>query len=93
MTGAALAILHDDGRVRYVPGGLGADLVPAVPGDDHHAVRIELAGRREHVPEHAAPAQGVQHLRNPRFHPCALARGEDYDSDRARFAHAASLLG
>ena len=93
MTGAGLAVLHDDGRVRYVPRGLGADLLPAVPGDDHRALRIELAGRSEHVAEHAATAQGVQHFRNPRFHPRALARGEDYDSDRARFAHAASLLG
>ena len=93
VAGAGLAVLHDDGRGRCVPHGLGTDLLPAVPGDDHHVLRIELAGRREHVPEHAATAQGMQHLGNPRFHPCALACGEDYDSDRARFAHAARLLG
>ncbi len=93
VTGARLAVLHDDDRVRHVPGGLGPDLLPAVPGDDHRALRVELAGRREHVPEHAASAQRMQHLGNPRFHPGALACGEDYDSGRARFAHAASLLG
>jgi hypothetical protein len=64
-----------------------------MPGDDHQVLRIELADRRQHMPEHAATAQGMQHLRNPRSHPCTLARGEDYDGDRARFAHAASLLG
>jgi hypothetical protein len=76
-----------------MPRGLGADLLAAVPGDDDEALRIELAAASERVPEHAATAQRMQHLRDPRFHPGALACGKDYDSDRARFAHAAILLG
>ena len=50
VTGARLAVLHDGDHLRHVPRGLGPDLLPAVPGDDHRAPRVELAGRGEHVP-------------------------------------------
>ena len=93
VAGAGQPFLHDHAYAGHLPGGLGADLVPAVAGDDDEALWIELGRRRERMPEHAATAQRMQHLRNPRVHPGALACGKDNDSDRARFAHAASLLG
>ena len=82
-----LDYLHHHPHVRGAPGRFGADLVPAVTGHHDEALRAESGRRRQRVPEHAAAAQGVQHLRDPRSHPRALARGEDDDSDRARLAH------
>ena len=93
VAGADQLVLDDDPHVRGVPGRFGAHLVPAVPDHDDEALRAELGRRRQRVPEHAATAQGMQHLRDARSHPRALARGEDDDGDRARFAHGASLLG
>ena len=87
VAGTGQPVLHDHPHAGRVPGGFGADRVPAVADDDDEALRIKAARYRQRVPEHAAPAQGMQHLRDPRFHPCALARGKDDDGDRARFAH------
>ena len=93
VAGAGQSLLHDHAHAGHIPGGFGADLVPAVAGHDDDALRVKLARCHQRVPEHAATAQGMQHLRGPRFHSGALACGKDDDSDRARFAHAASLLG
>jgi len=65
VAGTALPLLHHHVHVRHLPGGFGADLVPAVADDDDEALRRELARRRQRVPEHAATAQGMQHLRDP----------------------------
>ncbi len=93
VAGAGQSLLHDHAHAGRMPGGFGADLFPAVASHDDDALRVKLPRRSQRVPEHAATAQGMQHFRDPRFHPGALACGKDDDSDRARFAHAASLLG
>jgi hypothetical protein len=93
VAGTEQLLLHHQADLRGQPRGLRADLLPAVPGHHDQPVRLKFAGRRERVPEHAAPAQAVQHLGNPGFHPGALACGQDNHSDGARFAHAAGLLG
>ena len=87
VAGAAQPVLHHHPHVRGAPGRFGADLVPAVTGHHDEALRAESGRRRQRVPEHAATAQGMQHLRDARSHPRTLARGEDDDSDRARLAH------
>src|SRR5205823_1574429 len=48
------------------------------PDDHDQALGVELARRREDVPDHAATAQLVQHLGRPAgLHPGPLARCED----------------
>ena len=86
VAGAGQPLLHHHAHAGRMPGRLGADLVPAVAGHHDQPLRAEAARRGQRVPEHAAAAQGMQHLGDPRFHPCALARGENDDSNRARFA-------
>ncbi|GAA2081211.1 hypothetical protein GCM10009780_18600 [Actinomadura alba] len=69
---------------------MGDDLLAAVTDHDDQALRFELAGRGQHVTEHAAAAQLVQDLGGAGLHPGALTGGEDDYSSRA---HLRRLLG
>jgi len=64
------------------------------PGQHRRGAAGESGRRRSAVPEHAAAAQGVQHLfRDPMISSACPRPREDDDSDRARWATAARLLG
>ena len=89
--GAELLVLAHDPRLRGDRGHLRADLLPAMPDDDHELGRVKLVGRRERVPEQGAAAQRVQHLGGAGLHALALAGGEDDDCGRGSFAHEKSI--
>ena len=85
--------LDDHARIRRVLGDVRDHLVPALARHHDEAVRVQVADDREHVPQHAATAHGVQHLRGTGLHPPALARGEDDHGCGADSTHSCGLLG
>ena len=58
--------------------------LPARTDDDDGRRGPQRVGRGEHVAEHRAAAEGVQHLRRRRPHPGALPGGEDDDGGDRR---------
>ena len=82
VAGAELRLLEHDGRgLRRAP-HRGGDIRHVGREHDHGALRPEVRHDREHVVDHRAPGQPVQHLGPRRFHPRPLTRREYHHGDR-----------
>ncbi|GJE61980.1 hypothetical protein MPOCJGCO_4108 [Methylobacterium trifolii] len=68
--------LRVDGGTRRLPLDLGGHVRAAGLGHHGHAAGAGRLHRGEHVAEHAAAGDGVQHLRQVGAHPRALAGGQ-----------------
>ena len=88
MAGAELLGLLDDAEVLVDRAGRGGDRLAAVAGDEDGALGLEAAGGGERVGDQRRAGERVQHLRQVRVHPGALAGGEHDDGGR----HAGGLL-
>ena len=77
--GALLGLLDRQHRVGEQLLDVRPDLLALVADDGHDPVRMECRDRLEHVRDHAAPGDGVQHLHGLRLHPGAAAGREDDD--------------
>ena len=88
MTGAVLLGLFDPGD-----GEVGERLAHPVATVTVHHVHRRLHGSRgvDHVLEHGAAREGVEHLRQLGSHPLALPRGQDREI--GRFHHATIAEG
>ncbi len=84
---AALGLQRDGGVGAHVP-DFGGDVVAAGADDHGDVIRLRLREAGQHVGEHRASADRVQHLRNGRPHSCALPGGEhDGETAAAGFGH------
>jgi hypothetical protein len=89
MAGPLLGLLHRQQRVGNLCEDVRRDLVAAVADDRDDALGLQRGRGGEHVPDHAPPAQAVEHLAGLRPHPGAAAGGEHDDGRRRGVAHAA----
>ena len=87
LAGPVLRLLHDDPGLRRDRLDVRAHQVAALAHDDGQAARSQLLRGGDHVAEHRAPAQLVQHLRGRGFHPLPLAGGQDDDGRRVLVGH------
>jgi hypothetical protein len=76
VSGAARGDLQRD--LRSIADPL-ADRVRLVPHHHHGAPRLERDGAVQHVRQHRAPPDLVEHLRQPGLHPLPLTRRQDHD--------------
>jgi hypothetical protein len=79
VAGAELLVLDGEHRLRQALEDVRADLLALVADDRADPGRLEVADRREDMPDHAAAADLVQHLHRLGLHPGAAARGQDDD--------------
>ena len=86
--GAALLVLHGDvdrAAQRFGQfGDSGDDALTFVSEDDDQVLRGDLGHRVQHVGEHAAAGERVQHLGDVRTHPRARAGGHHQDGGLGR---------
>ena len=77
--GALLGLLDRQHRIGKQLLDVCTDLLALVADDGDDPVRLECRDRLEHVRDHAATRDRVQHLHGLRLHPGATAGGEDDD--------------
>ena len=85
---AALLLLYDDFGVRRDGKGLGPHCFHAGSDDDGQLIGADRLRKREHVAEHRAAADLVQHLRQRGLHARALTGGQN-DNEQGAAAHQA----
>jgi len=79
--GARHLVLVDDDGVRQVGGDHLGEPVALVPHHGDHARRVELPGRRQHVPDDREAAERMQELRRRGLHPRPLPGRENDDGE------------
>ena len=88
VAGALLRLLHRQHRAGQQLGDVRPDLLALVADDRDDAGRLDGLHGAEHVADHGAPGDRVQHLHGLRLHAGAAAGGEHDDGE---VVHARSL--
>ena len=79
--GAVLRLLDGQHRGRHQAGDVRSHLLALVPDDRDDTARFDGLHGPQHVADHGAPGDGVQHLHGLRLHAGAATGGEDDDGE------------